>query len=418
MAMTGRSSDVSAELEVKFRLPEGAEAMLTRLPMLQPDRGKPEARHEVTTYFDTPDRALCRHGASLRVRRRGTRRVQTLKLPADGPFRRGEWEWPVPTDQPEPARLAGTPAERWLKDAALEPVFVTDVRREVRTLRHGDASIEVALDQGLIRAGDAAEAIAELELELKNGTPESLYRLAAALHAAVPMSLGAESKAARGWRLRTGQPAAAVKQAALDLPREITAAAAFQRRIDAVLATLLANQPAAEAGDVEGVHQMRVAIRRLRATLVLFRPVLEPHAEHRFTEELRRLGRVFGAARDWDVFCTEALPAAEHDGVAPAWVDLLRAPAEAARTAAHARVTAELHAASLTSAVLGLAAWAGDPAALTGDPSGAAMQARLADVAPALLDPMEAKVLRRGRHIDQRPDDALHALRKALKKLR
>ena len=94
-----------------------------------------------------------------------------------------------------------------------------------------------------------------------------------------------------------------MKQVDITLADDVTAAEGFRRIIDGVLAHLMANQPAAVAGDIEGVHQMRVAIRRLRAALVLFRPRLEPHAEARLTEALRSLGRIFGEARDWDVFC-------------------------------------------------------------------------------------------------------------------
>ena len=59
-----------------------------------------------------------------------------------------------------------------------------------------------------------------------------------------------------------------------------------------------------------------MAIRRLRAALTLFRPLLEPHAEKRFSEALRSLGRIFGEARDRDVFCGETLGSRGSAGVA------------------------------------------------------------------------------------------------------
>lgn len=62
--------------------------------------------------------------------------------------------------------------------------------------------------------------------------------------------------------------------------------------------------------------------------LILFRPLLEPHAKSRFSEALRSLGRIFGEARDWDVFCSEMLVSAQKFGVAVSWLDLLREPAE------------------------------------------------------------------------------------------
>jgi CHAD domain-containing protein len=234
---------------------------------------------------------------------------------------------------------------------------------------------------------------------------------------AVYPSLGAESKADRGWRLRTGRSRAAVKQPAIDLSPDATGADAFRIIVNSVLAHLIANYPATFSGDIEGVHQMRVAVRRLRAVLLLFRPHLEPHAEARFTAALRSLGRVFGDARDWDVFCTEMLPAAQDDGVSAAWLDLLRQPAETERTIAHARSAAELEAPSLTATVLGLAEWAGDPAVLSGAQSDA-MDAPVADLARGLIERLERKVQHRGQHIGRLGDGALHALRKSLKKLR
>jgi triphosphatase len=361
--------------------------------------------HEVTTYFDTLDRALLHAGATLRVRRRGNQRVQTVKLrDAADPFARGEWEWPVKTDQPELSRLAETPLARI--DTSVQPVFVTDVQRDVRDVHQDDATIEVAMDRGQIRAGDAVEDVCELELELKQGDAAGLYRLAIGLHADAPMSLGAESKADRGWRLRSGHARPAEKHTDVALPADVSAGDAFRRILDNALGHLMANQPAAASGDVEGVHQMRIAIRRARAALLLFKPQLEPHALAQFTDALRHLGRVFGEARDWDVFCTEMLSAAEAAGANRSWLDLLRAPAEALRRDAHRRVAAELSAPLLTATVLGLQAWQ------------AASDKALADLVPDLLGRLEQKVLHRSRHIAELDNDGLHRLRKALKKLR
>ena len=276
--MDAHSQRRSTELEIKFHLSSGSDEALEAHPMLRSDR-QPE--HEVTTYFDTPAGDLLRQAFSLRVRAIGTQRVQTLKLRGDqaGPFARGEWEWPVNSDRPDLDLLADTPAAPLLQAKELEPVFTTDVRRSVRTVQQDGATIEVAVDRGRVIAGGRAEEIRELELELKAGDPEPMYRLAATLHTSLAMSLGAESKADRGWRLRTGRPRSAMKQASIDLPEDVTAAAAFRMIVDGVLAHFMANQPAAASGDIEGVHQMRVAVRRLRAALMLFRPHLEPHAE-------------------------------------------------------------------------------------------------------------------------------------------
>ena len=107
--MNRHHSSQPLELEIKFRLAPGAQAALDREATLQSDR---KARHEVTTYFDTGAGTLAREGASLRVRCRCGERVQTLKLrgKGDGPFGRGEWEWLVSSERPEPELLMDTPA--------------------------------------------------------------------------------------------------------------------------------------------------------------------------------------------------------------------------------------------------------------------------------------------------------------------
>ena len=424
--MTDENTSHPTEVELKLRLPATSRTELEQHPAFRaPLATAPEERHEVTTYFDTPDLALAGKGISLRVRRNGDRRTQTIKLQGAGPAvaaQRGEWEWPIEEDTPDLGRLVETPAGAIAGDLAgkeLEPVFVTDIRRTVRELRVDEGTTaEAALDEGTITAGSVSEAVSELELELRDGTLAPLYRLALDLHAMVPLTIGPESKADRGYRLRTGQAPAARKAPDLDLNRDIGVPGAFQEIVAAGLGHLLANQPAAAAGGPEGVHQMRVAIRRLRTALALFEPHLEPHATARFEAELKRLGQVLGEARDWDVFCLDTLPKALDDAPEASWGHLLRKAAETERQAAHHRVEEEIGRPALTGFVLGMAAWVEDGSTQPTVLGDKRMRRRLAKLAPELLDRLAGKVAKRGKRIGQRSDEELHALRKSLKKLR
>jgi triphosphatase len=92
------------------------------------------------------------------------------------------------------------------------------------------------------------------------------------------------------------------------------------------------------------------------------------------------------------------LASAEEHGVARSWLDLLRGPAE------------EERAPMLTATVLGLAEW--------GAPNTEAMHIPFVHRTPKLLERLERRVMRRGHHIARSCDEELHALRKALKKLR
>ena len=140
--MTDESTDHPMEVELKLRFPATGRKELERHPAFQkPLATAAEKRHEVTTYFDTPDLVLARNGLSLRVRRIGDRRLQTVKLQGTGhtvAAQRGEWEWPIEQDTPDLDRLAEMPAGTIagiLAGKKLEPVFVTDIRRTVRELR-------------------------------------------------------------------------------------------------------------------------------------------------------------------------------------------------------------------------------------------------------------------------------------------
>jgi inorganic triphosphatase YgiF len=419
--VTSIAEPVPTELEIKFLLPVGAESALNAHPVLRTADGEAwRTQRELTTYFDTSDHAFARLGASLRIRYGAGRHVQTLKLRnGDNAFSRGEWEWPLTGDKPNIQVLAETPLADLVETTDdLIPVFTAEVSRSLQVVHSDGAVIEASLDIGAIKAGEKVEPIRELELELKEGKPAALYHLAEQLQTTLPLVLGAESKSDRGWRLVNGRPRKGVKQAKLHLPNDVTGAAAFRIMVQWTLANLLTSQPAAATGTVEGVHQMRIATRRLRACLSLFQPHLDPDARIHHTSELRRLAQVLGEARDWDVFCTQTLSDAAEEGVAELCTASLLAKAEAERAAAHERLAAELAGPALTRTVLGLAAWVEAPASLSGRGDGAALSKPLSGLASKLEKRLERKVRRRGRHIRQRSEEDLHDLRKALKKLR
>jgi inorganic triphosphatase YgiF len=410
------------ETELKLALTPAAEKLLPELGAFRPPRAsEPETKRIVTTYFDTPNRDLARRGLSLRVRRTGKRRTQTVKASGDGgtAMTRGEWEWPLSKEEPDLSLAASSPVGNDLPtNVALVPVVVTDVVRTTRMLNGEGTKIEAAIDSGSILAGGAKEPVHELELELREGSPGALYRLALTLHAASPLAVEVESKVSRGLRLNHSETPRSHKASAPGFDPRIRAQDALGDIVGSALGHLLANRAPAMAGDIEGIHQARVAIRRLRSGLKLFEPRLEPHAAALFQNELKRLGQVIGEARDWDVFCDEALPESLGDGNEEDLGALIRNAADDRRRAADAVCARELSATSFTSLVLGLAAWAETgrerPCVL-----GEGLKKRLARIAPSLLGRLARKVRKRSRGL--RPGAApemLHPLRKSLKKLR
>lgn len=411
----------SAETELKLALsPSVAEAVFSVPVFMQRRSGEPKSQRLVSTYYDTPGKDLARRGVTLRIRQEDNKRTQTLKATGEAGVAnsRGEWEWPVESDKPDLGVVRDAPIASLLADVSedrLEPAVVTDVVRTTQTLEVDGDVVEAALDLGSIKAGEAKEDIRELELELREGAPVSLYRLALELNSAVPFDIEVESKAARGFRLREGSPPRASKPSPMRLNSDDPAIEALRTIVEETLGHLLANQPAALAGDPEGVHQVRIAVRRIRSALRLFSPHLELHGTRLFEGELRRGGRTIGEARDWDVFCYEILPRVCETPKARKFAGMMRAPAEARRGAAHEHCVRQLQDPSFRALVLGLAAWI-EGSDQVGDK---VLKRDIKDLAGKLLDRLDAKAAKRGRAV--RPDaeaSELHPLRKSLKKLR
>lgn len=319
----------SVEIELKLALPpQQAAGFLKRMARR---RSTPVQQELITRYFDTPDFALSAQGVALRVRRVGRRWLQTLKTEGErrgGLSQRAEFEMPVTRSMPDWSRF---PAEALARvpealRAQLVPVFETRFDRTAWLLTgRGGAQIEVALDVGEVRAGKNSQPICEIELELKAGQPDALFALALAWASAFDCLPFDISKAERGVRLARGVDAAPTKSVPLALSRDMRVEDGFAAIAQACLAQFQANLPGVLASDdIEYVHQARVALRRLRAALRLYRRVCVLPDE--LMDGLRRLAAALGPARDWDVLCGETLPAiAPHHPDADVWARGMRA---------------------------------------------------------------------------------------------
>ena len=405
------------EIELKFGCPPELRQQLETHPAFHgPSVQGPKTARQVSTYYDTPANTLGADGLTLRVRASDGKRarVQTLKSTTNGngvAASRGEWEWGIRSEHPDTTLLLGTPAAGHVLNE-LEPMVVTDIRRTTWLLSlEGGTVVEAALDEGTIAADGSKCPVHELELELKKGSLAPFYRLALVLHADLKLRIEPEAKSTRGFRLRTERPPKVRKTPKPVLHRDISGIEGFRQILAQALGALVANISAAASGDPEGIHQMRIAVRRLRTALVLFKPQVRPGATTRFEDELRRLGQILGEARDWDVFTLSTLSAS----LKRSQRSLVEPTAEDARQSALHRLREELAHPSLTGLILSLAAWAEDELRIA-NPT--ARSARLADLAPALLDRMAKKVRRRGRHIAKLSGPDLHRVRKSLKKLR
>src|SRR5215207_10997353 len=78
-------------------------------------------------------------------------------------------------------------------------------------------------------------------------------------------------------------------------------ATAFQKTTLGCVADVKSHHTSACAGDAEAVHQIRVAITRLRAAVAFFAPIVVDAEWLRLKKEIAWLNGPLGAARDSDV---------------------------------------------------------------------------------------------------------------------
>ncbi|TWA74610.1 inorganic triphosphatase YgiF [Azospirillum brasilense] len=440
-APAAASAAVSAvrEVEMKLHLDPRDLPRVADLPALKEKaEGAPAVRALRTVYYDTPDRRLFLGGVALRVRQDGDRFVQTLKTinaatPGDSAAVaiRKKWDWAIPTAAPDMTPLDAEGVAALVPEdarAALVPQFTTEFRRTTLLVRP-DAltSIEMAVDDGQITAGNACARISEVELELKSGRIGRLFDLALVLQRRVPVRIGTESKAEIGDRLVTGRLPAPVLPEPLGLTPVTTVAEAYRHIVRHGLRLLLANEACALAGgDVEGLHQMRVALRRLRTAIRLFRPLAGVPDACRAGNDIRWFSRQLGPARDWDVLlshgiapfaATEKAPA---DGIAALTVavrEARRAPALAAVEAIQSPRCAGL--------ILALGAWLEEGAWQSG--AAPAVRGQLDRPMAELSGPwlaaqhakaLKAGALKAGRDLNDADAATRDRLRRRLRKLR
>ncbi len=301
---------MSMEIELKLALDARHTARLRRHPLLAGARPRRRMLHSV--YHDTPDFALLRRAIALRLRRMGMHWVQTLKAeapPVGALSRRPEWEIPVAGGAPDLAALPPEALEllQGIDLTRLAPVFVTEFRRTTWALGDEDG-VELALDEGEIRAGGACQPISEIELELRAGSADALFDLSMALLESLPLRLEPRSKAERGYFLCEAAAPAPVNARRPDLRAGHAATEAWAELVRCGLAQAVANVPGfLERGeDIEYLHQLRVALRRLRAAVGLIRAL--GGATPAWAAALQTSLRDLNPARDWDVFLHETLP--------------------------------------------------------------------------------------------------------------
>jgi inorganic triphosphatase YgiF len=298
--------------------------------------------------------------------------------------------------------------------------FETIIKRRTILVERGRSQIEVAFDEGSIAVAGQSVPLTEVELELKSGDESALCDLAMSLADELPLRLDFVSKCERGFQAMSGAPSA-FKATPIPFAPGATLDDAVQAVLSNTLRHFVANWAAIrEAEDPIAIHQMRVALRRMRAALAMFKRALPCSEFDLLREEAKRIASALGPARDCDVFreMVEAGPLAHPDR--PANCNTLLAAIQERRMAAYTDTRSRLEDRDTTlfvlkvQSLLARRAWRN---ALSG-PELAQLTAPAADFAQHTLDRLRNRALKRGKGLMELPNEARHDLRIVLKNLR
>ncbi len=268
-----------------------------------------ERHHDI--LLDTTDRAITSDGYALRIRETGKRRILTLKGPplGDGTLhRREEIEAVLDADSPGPAKKGRVSRARWpepiksrvnemIGEEHLLSLIHTDIHRTTwKVERAGRVVAELAYDVGEVYANGRSDVVNELEIELKGAGEEAdLRTLGERLRVLTPLEPESRTKLSRGLDLLPRLRPDPGRRDLRALARSTVAAALrkYHKR----------EHEARVGDDPEGVHDVRVAVRRLRSALALLEdaPGFDANDLKRWRKRLKDLAAALGAVRDLDV---------------------------------------------------------------------------------------------------------------------
>lgn len=406
---------MALETEIKLALSPATTKRLSAHPMFADQL--PQQLQLSNTYYDTPDWRLQKKRLAVRFRKKGDDWLLTIKRDAASPgglARRSEWEAPAQPGQFDFSHVDSPKIRRFLESLSSElvPLFTTDFTRDLWLVTPSEnVRVEVAVDKGKIIAGKRQESICEVELELLEGEIGDLFQVALTLQNSLPLHPQISSKAERGYRLTAGGGLSPVKATAVVLEPSDTALAAYRKTVFACLTQLQGNERGLRETDApEYVHQSRVAIRRLRSAIRVWRPLLPAEYVTDFDPRWRRIAASLGDTRNWDVFIAEILPPLakafpQHPG--PLALDQhANERLAVARKAAKASITGRAYSHLLLEFTTATLALPESP-----KPS-------LPKFAPSCLEKCAKKVVNLARLTRDVAPEARHDLRVALKRLR
>ena len=412
------------ELEIKVQLNKSDIARLNRrLSTIKLASGEPSRQELRSIYFDTSSHSLREMGVSLRLRQQGNTWIQTIK--ADKAIKGGvsnpiEIELPVQTGKPDLAKFGHTELGRAVKKAVgkapLRQLFETEVRRTRHNIKANGSEMELALDEGELKAKSKSRKLCEAELELKSGHVSGLLETAERIFAGSELVFSTRSKSDLGYELVLGTKSEARAEEERDrteIQPSDTCLQAFTIIFASVREQIVTNFRAVlHSADARGPHQLRIGLRKLRTAIRALRPLANSHSLQTFDDMAGELARGVGSLRDIDALVStiwRPLESAAPDKAG--MLDLQRVLLKQ-RQAKYKEIRTNLAGAEWSRLQLYLVLW---PLTL-GDVDG--VHQPVVEYARKILQGRWKKVRALGRRLDELTPEARHDMRKSLKQLR
>jgi inorganic triphosphatase YgiF len=403
------------EAELKFHVPHQALKLVEQGRL--PGRKLASAAESdlLSTYFDTPRHKLRRHGLSLRVRHDNDEYVQTVKSETDGRFGRGEWETSIKSSKPDPTKIDCSPlAVHSLKKLRrkLKPIFKTAVHRVSLPIQRKGSQIELAIDRGKIIVGQRSEPIEEVEIELKDGNPQDLFEAADALARQTEGELYLQSKAERGYDLARGKLKSVRFAEPIKLNKRLNASEAFQIVARSAIRHFVGNADAVRNHNSEGVHEMRVGLRRLRAAISLFSKLFTKSSAENIKRELRWLTSELAPARELDVFLNQTIRPAAGEIIPRRGIKAIEREFVNRRAEALEQASSAISSRRFRMVLLAVLEW------VETEHHGSAGRTPARKFAAKLLVRRLQRIRKEGKHLEELSARARHKLRIRIKKIR
>jgi triphosphatase len=398
-------------MRLELALPAGDAKRLARLKVLTgAKRGRWRQRAKTILWHDTADGALAAEGLALAEEPR-LWRLERLTP--------GTTPWPPGAPAPLVEQVSTLDRFAHALPTGLQHVARFEGYACRLPLSLDGVPLTLDLLRGTVGWARRYQPVSRLTI---GGEEAGVLGLARILAAELPASIPTAGLAAEARATALAMPPPARRAGPPVLPTGLSVALAFAHVVahlaDIILAE--AENVLGRAGNPEPVHQMRVAVRRLRSAFSVFRPAIAGQAVDAANVALKELADRLAPARDWDVFVAEtsaavlnALP--DDKGMAG-----LRRVAELKRRAVYADLRSWLHTPQFRQLGITLAGMANGEAWVSalGPAHAEVLNLRLEDFAHRALQNRWRKMGAMEADIEHLAPQALHLIRLRAKRLR